>query len=122
MDEAIKLSATYFDDKKTSKLLILVSDGEDHSEGAEAAAEELVELADQETGLGRPRLPGELARACNGARMFAKMLREGSWVDAKIDTAIPDRKPAPKPDIRLMHRPIGPVAWASARIRHADRT
>ena len=76
---------------------------------AEAAAEELVELADQETALGRPRLPGELARACNGARMFAKMLREGSWVDAKIDTAIPDRKPAPKPDIRLMHRPIGPV-------------
>ncbi len=40
LDEAIRLSATYFDDKKTSKLLILVSDGEDHSEGAEAAAEE----------------------------------------------------------------------------------
>lgn len=41
LDEAIKLSATYFDEKsKTSKLLILISDGEDHSEGAEAAAEE----------------------------------------------------------------------------------
>jgi len=41
LDEAIKLSSTYFDDKsKTSKLLILISDGEDHSEGAEAAAEE----------------------------------------------------------------------------------
>lgn len=41
LDEAIKLSATYFDDKsKTSKLLILISDGEDHSEGAQAAAEE----------------------------------------------------------------------------------
>lgn len=77
--------------------------------GAEAVAEELIELADQETGLGRPRLPGELVRACNGARMFAAMLREGSWVDARIDTAIPDRKPAPKPDIRLMHRPVGPV-------------
>ena len=44
LDEAIKLSATYFDDKKTSKLLILVSDGEDHSEGAEAAAEEANKL------------------------------------------------------------------------------
>jgi NADP-dependent aldehyde dehydrogenase len=75
----------------------------------EAAAEELIEIADQETALGRPRLPGELARACNGARMFANMLREGSWVDARIDTALPDRKPAPKPDIRLMHRPVGPV-------------
>lgn len=77
--------------------------------GVEAVAEDLIELADQETALGRPRLPGELARACNGARMFAAMVREGSWVDARIDTALPDRKPAPKPDIRLMHRPVGPV-------------
>ena len=45
LDEAIKLSATYFDDKsKTSKLLILISDGEDHSEGAEEAAEEAKKL------------------------------------------------------------------------------
>ena len=45
LDEAIKLSSTYFDDKsKTSKLLILISDGEDHSEGAEAAAEEANKL------------------------------------------------------------------------------
>jgi Ca-activated chloride channel family protein len=44
LDEAIQLSATYFDDKKTSKLLIMVSDGEDHSEGAEAAAEEANKL------------------------------------------------------------------------------
>lgn len=45
LDEAIKLSATYFDEKsKTSKLLILISDGEDHSEGAEAAAEEANKL------------------------------------------------------------------------------
>jgi Ca-activated chloride channel family protein len=44
LDEAIKLSATYFDDKKTSKLLIMISDGEDHSEGAEAAAEEANKL------------------------------------------------------------------------------
>jgi Ca-activated chloride channel family protein len=45
LDEAIKLSSTYFDDKsKTSKLLILISDGEDHSEGAEEAAEEANKL------------------------------------------------------------------------------
>ncbi len=43
-NEAIKLSATYFDDKKTSKLLIMISDGEDHNEGAEAAAEEAAKL------------------------------------------------------------------------------
>jgi Ca-activated chloride channel family protein len=45
LDEAIKLSSTYFDDKsKTSKLLIMISDGEDHSEGAEVAAEEATKL------------------------------------------------------------------------------
>ncbi len=43
-NEAIKLSSTYFDDKKTSKLLIMISDGEDHNEGAEAAAEEAAKL------------------------------------------------------------------------------
>jgi Ca-activated chloride channel family protein len=43
-NEAIKLSSTYFDDKKTSKLLIMISDGEDHNEGAEEAAEEAISL------------------------------------------------------------------------------
>jgi Ca-activated chloride channel family protein len=43
-NEAIKLSSTYFDDKKTSKLLIMISDGEDHNEGADEAAEEANKL------------------------------------------------------------------------------
>jgi NADP-dependent aldehyde dehydrogenase len=42
--------------------------------------------------------------------MFADLLDEGSWVDARIDTAVPDRAPLPKPDIRFMLRPMGPVA------------
>ena len=46
--------------------------------------------------------------------MFAALIREGSWVDARIDRAIPDRKPLPKPDIRRMLIPIGPVAVFSA--------
>jgi NADP-dependent aldehyde dehydrogenase len=41
--------------------------------------------------------------------MFAALLTEGSWVDARIDTAIPDRTPVPKPDLRFMHIPLGPV-------------
>jgi NADP-dependent aldehyde dehydrogenase len=41
--------------------------------------------------------------------MFAALLCEGSWVDARIDTAIPDRTPVPKPDLRFMHIPLGPV-------------
>ena len=43
-------------------------------------------------------------------RAFADIIEEGSWVNARIDTAIPDRKPTPKPDIRKMEMAIGPVA------------
>lgn len=70
----------------------------------------IVERAHLETGLPGPRLEGELARTTNQLRLFADVVEEGSWVDARIDEALPDRKPAPRPDIRSMLRPIGPVA------------
>ncbi|HLZ52904.1 MAG TPA: aldehyde dehydrogenase (NADP(+)), partial [Verrucomicrobiae bacterium] len=62
-----------------------------------------------ETGLPETRLTGERARTVNQLKLFAQVVREGSWVDARIDTAIPDRQPAPKPDLRRMLIPIGPV-------------
>ncbi len=71
---------------------------------------ELVERAAQETGLGTDRLTGELGRTMGQLRMFAGLVSEGSWVDARIDRAQPGRKPLPKPDIRRMLVPIGPVA------------
>ena len=74
-----------------------------------ALGDELLERAHQETGLPMPRLTGERARAVNQAKLFAELIREGSWVDARIDTAIPDRQPLPKPDVRRMLMPIGPV-------------
>jgi NADP-dependent aldehyde dehydrogenase len=46
--------------------------------------------------------------------MFADLIEEGSWVDARIDTALPERKPVPKPDLRRMLIPLGPVAVFSA--------
>src|SRR5947208_6057873 len=46
--------------------------------------------------------------------MFAELVREGSWIEASIDRAIPDRKPLPKPDLRRMLVPIGPVVVFSA--------
>ncbi len=69
----------------------------------------LLERAHQETGLPMPRLTGERGRAVGQSRLFANLLRDGSWVDARIDTAIPDREPLPKPDVRLMKVAIGPV-------------
>jgi NADP-dependent aldehyde dehydrogenase len=72
--------------------------------------DELIERADQETALGVDRLRGERDRTVNQIKLFADIVQEGSWVDARIDTALPDRKPLPRPDIRRMLQPIGPVA------------
>ena len=74
-----------------------------------AISDEIVERAMNETGLPAPRLQGELARTTNHLYMFADLLEEGSWVEAIIDTAIPDRKPLPRIDIRKMMVPIGPA-------------
>lgn len=76
----------------------------------EAMAEELIDRAHLETALPKPRLQGETARTCGQLRLFAQVAEEGSWVNARIDRAEPERKPAPKPDIRSMLRPLGPVA------------
>jgi len=69
----------------------------------------LLERAHLETGLPMARLQGERARTINQLTQFADLIREGSWVDASIDTALPDRTPVPKPDLRKMLIPIGPV-------------
>jgi 2,5-dioxopentanoate dehydrogenase len=75
----------------------------------EGAAADIIERAAQETALPVARLQGETARTCNQLRLFAQVAEEGSWVNARIDHADPDRKPAPKPDIRSLMRPLGPV-------------
>jgi alpha-ketoglutaric semialdehyde dehydrogenase len=80
----------------------------------EALGDQLIETADAETALGTTRLTGERARTTGQLRKFAALLREGSYVEAIIDPAQPDRKPAPRPDIRRMLFPIGPVAVFSA--------
>ncbi|MAE64884.1 MAG: aldehyde dehydrogenase (NADP(+)) [Phycisphaeraceae bacterium] len=79
------------------------------ADGIEALGDELIERCGAETGLPAPRLEGERARTCNQLRMFARIVDEGSWVDARIDHAIPDRAPLPKPDMRRMLAPLGPV-------------
>ena len=76
----------------------------------EALGDALVERATLETALPAARIEGERGRTCGQLRMFADLVEEGSWVDARIDRADPGRQPAPKPDTRSMLRPIGPVA------------
>jgi alpha-ketoglutaric semialdehyde dehydrogenase len=75
----------------------------------EAQTESLVTRASQESALSLARLQSETGRTCTQLRMFAKVVREGSWVTARIDRSDPQRKPVPKPDVRSMLRPLGPV-------------
>lgn len=75
----------------------------------EALGQELVNTAMRETNLPEARIINERARTTGHCRMFADLVEEGSWVDARVDTPLPDRMPAPKPDIRKMLVPIGPV-------------
>ncbi|RZS99721.1 aldehyde dehydrogenase (NADP(+)) [Aquimarina brevivitae] len=82
----------------------------------DSIADEIIKIGDvlistyiAETGLPEGRAIGERGRTVNQLKAFAELLREGSWIEATIDTALPDREPVPKPDIRKMNIPIGPV-------------
>jgi len=80
------------------------------ADGLASEGPAIVERAHLESGLPLPRLQGELGRTTGQLRLFAEVLEEGSWVNARIDEADRERKPLPRPDIRSMLRPIGPVA------------
>lgn len=76
----------------------------------EARADAVTEIGTQETGLPEGRLQGERGRTTGQLRLFAEHIRKGDYLDRRQDVALPDRKPAPRPDIRMIERPIGPVA------------
>lgn len=85
-------------------LLDLISDNID------AVGPALTQAAMAETGLPEARLNGERGRTCGQLRLFASHIRDGAYLDRRHDTALPDRAPLPRPDMRMMQRPIGPVA------------
>ena len=93
----------------------------ERAEFLEAISDEIMQLGDElierthlETGLPEARIIGERGRTVGQLKLFASLLREGSFVEAIIDTALPDRKPLPRPDLRRMMLPIGPVAVFAA--------
>jgi len=80
------------------------------AEEIEQLGEALIIRASTETGLPHARLEGERARTVGQLRMFAQLLRDGSWTEARIVSADPSRQPLPKPELRQRHIAIGPVA------------
>ena len=76
----------------------------------EAVKEEILGIATLETGLPAGRIQGETGRTLGQLRLFAEVAQEEFWVEASIDTALPDRQPLPKSDIRKCLVPLGPIA------------
>ena len=109
IDEAVQLASEAF------KIFRNIS-GAKKAAFLNAIADEILALDDEliktycmESGLPEGRAKGERGRTIGQLRMFADLVAEGSWVEAAIDTAIPDREPVPKPDLRKMLIPLGPI-------------
>ena len=76
----------------------------------EARAEAITQIGTEETGLPEARLNGERGRTTGQLRLFADHILAGEYLDRRHDAALPDRQPLPRPDLKMIQRPIGPVA------------
>jgi NADP-dependent aldehyde dehydrogenase len=110
LDEACRLAAEAFDPYRAAA-------PEDRSAFLERIAQNILDLGDglverciAESGLPRGRIEGERGRTVNQLRLFAQIVRDGRYLDARIDPAQPERKPLARPDLRSRLIPLGPVA------------
>jgi 2,5-dioxopentanoate dehydrogenase len=76
----------------------------------EARADAITRIATQESGLPQARIEGERGRTTGQLRLFADHIERGDYLDRRVDAALPDRTPLPRPEIRMIQRPLGPVA------------
>lgn len=109
VDEAVKLASQAFASYSQLGGRAKAAFVRRAADGFDQHKQELAERANLETALPMQRLLGEVGRTANQLRLFAGVVEEGSWVQARIDPALPDRQPLPRPDLRSMLRPLGPV-------------
>jgi NADP-dependent aldehyde dehydrogenase len=83
----------------------------------ETVAGQIAEIGDvliatsmKETGLPRARLEGERGRTIGQLHFFASLVRQGEWLEVALDPPMPERTPSPRPDLRRINMPLGPVA------------
>ncbi len=110
VDEACSLAAFAFDAYRSASLETRARFLETIAQGLLDAGSDLVDLVMNETGLPRPRVEAERGRTVGQLRLFAELVRDGRWIGAVIDTALPERQPVPRPDLRRRKIPLGPVA------------
>src|SRR5258706_6864790 len=110
LERACALAAAAFDTYRETTLEQRAKFLEKIAENIVGIGDALIERAMQESGLPRGRLEGERGRTVGQLKLFAEVVREGSWLMARIDPAMPERKPLPRSDLRLRNVPLGPVA------------
>ncbi|HVE05912.1 MAG TPA: aldehyde dehydrogenase (NADP(+)) [Paraburkholderia sp.] len=110
VDRACELAARAFDPYRQAPLETRARFLEAIADNIVALGDALIERAQAESALPKARLEGERARTVGQLRLFAALAREGRWLTATLDSALPDRKPLPRPDLRLQKIPVGPVA------------
>jgi NADP-dependent aldehyde dehydrogenase len=109
INEAADKAATAFQEYRKTSAIQRAEFLDRIASEIEHVREDLIHRGNLETGLPEARISGELGRTTNQLRLFSSLLKEGSWVNARIDTPDPERKPIPKPDVRSMQIPLGPV-------------
>jgi len=110
VERACGLAASAFDAYRETSLEARAKFLEAIAERILGIGDALIERAMLESGLPRARLEGERGRTVGQLKLFAAVVREGSWLEARIDPALPERKPLPRSDLRLRNIAIGPVA------------
>jgi 2,5-dioxopentanoate dehydrogenase len=110
VERACELAGLAFDLYRQAPLETRARFLEAIAENIVALGDVLIERAHVESALPKARLEGERARTVGQLKLFASLVREGRWLTATLDSALPDRKPLPRSDLRLQKVPVGPVA------------
>lgn len=110
LDRACALAAESFDMYRETALAARAAFLEVIAENILDLGDELIARGIAETGLPRARLEGERQRTMDQLRLFAQVVREGSFLEPRLDTPLSSRRPLPRPDLRLRQVAVGPVA------------
>ncbi|MBV2186003.1 MAG: aldehyde dehydrogenase (NADP(+)) [Rhizobium sp.] len=109
VDEAVRAAEEAFETYGYSGRAERAAFLEAIAEEIDARGDDITEIGSGETGLPKARLVGERGRTVGQLRLFAAHILKGDYLDRRHDAALPDRQPLPRPDLKLMQRPIGPV-------------
>ena len=109
VDEAVRAAEEAFETYGYSSRAERAAFLEAIAEEIDARGDDITEIGSGETGLPKARLVGERGRTVGQLRLFAAHILKGDYLDRRHDAALPDRQPLPRPDLKMMQRPIGPV-------------